>query len=238
MTLSLIGQTATLVHGYTMADVDTMTRFAVARARRSAYLLDSSDSWDCAWHAIVEQLYASAEDPGRAVLVAEAARAINRAISDQLHHRGIAKNTGGLMPNAVKYWLPPVVGADDGFVEKLIERAALPQILGQLSAEQYEVVATVAVTGTHQGAADVLGLTVKQLRRRLKAAREQFVELWFEHETPPNRRPTAGRCAAGHSTTEHGYQTASGRTRCRLCMRNYSRASRAREGRAQLTGVA
>jgi hypothetical protein len=236
--LSIVGETATLAHGYTMADIEALTRRALVASRQSRFSLDASDRWDYAWHAIVEELYSSEQAPDPRDLVRTAGRALATAVKDDMHHRGIDHNTYAPAPFALKYWIPPTVAATDGFTERLIEHTALFQILGQLSGAQYEAVAALAVHGNARAAAAAIGLSEGGLHKRLGSARSRFLELWFEHETPPSRPIAPGFCRAGHALAEHGCDASDGRRRCGLCARNNSRRHRARVGQPQAPDAA
>lgn len=234
MTVVSIGQTATLVYGYTMADVDTMTRHAIVRARARGFMLDVSDRWDCAWHAIVEHLYSSAEGPSREELISEACRALARAVDEELHHHGInAKNNFfSIGPNALKYWLP-LAAPGMGFEEKLIEHTALPQILAELTPDEYEALAATAVYANQAEIIAALGITRNALETRLASARRKFIALWLEHETPRSGKGDDVRCKAGHLRAEHSTRNAKGNWRCNACQAASDRRYRARQPRGQ-----
>jgi len=61
---------------------------------------------------------------------------------------------------------------------------ALAQIWPRIPAHQQEALHALAAHGDYQAAADALGLKYHTFCKRIKLAREQFLRLWLEGETP------------------------------------------------------
>ncbi|GAB7003911.1 hypothetical protein JCM18899A_13830 [Nocardioides sp. AN3] len=226
--MSIVAETATVAHGYTMAEIDSITQQAIYGYKWTWTVLDASDRWDCAWHAIVELLYSTTEKPTRWSLVNAAQKAITAEVNAYFRHHGISKDEEA--PNHGKFWRP-IVGPRPDFTDGLAERLALPQVLGQLTDLQYEAIATLAIHGTIKNAAAASGVPYAIFIQRVKAARRVALEAWFAPETPVRRgKGNADQCRYGHARAEHGYITPAGIWRCRVCSRNAARRRAAAGG--------
>lgn len=228
MTTLSIGETATLAHGYTMADIERYARFAWRN--RGHANMDARDGLECAWFAIVELIYTSAQRPQSYELINAGNNAIRNMISDEMRHHGRSTRPEvGITPAFRRYW-NSTVSTEDGFTERLVERLALRQVLAELTPVQYEVLVAIATHDTPRDAASHLNMDINRLRYHLAEARKQISELWMHPETPRSmRRPRRDKdtvCRYGHARAEHSYKSKRGLWVCRLCARNASRRRR------------
>lgn len=228
-----VAETATLVHGFTMADLDKAAKKAAA-TNSSFSLLQWEDRYDAAWMAIVESLYAAIERPTFRELVLVGLKAVS---SENHAHRsthglgGAHRRDGDVSPSFKTYWTRR---GDSDFTDAIAERLALRTVLGLLDGRQYEVIVALAVHGTQEKAAQALGIHPLTVNRRVKAARRIMIDAWFAPETPPDtsiRSRDAETCRYGHSRAEHSFvRPNDGGIRCRVCERNRSRRRKARSG--------
>lgn len=222
-----VAETATLVHDFTMAEVQRIARYCANYG--DGRNLDASDRYDCAWFGVVEHLYAAVERPTGNELIVAGRKAVRQLYNDHLRHHGIDKNTLNPAPNFAKFWFPPSP-PEDGFSEKMIERLALPQVLSKLTPIEYQAITTLAIHGSREGAAAALGIPMGTFNDRIIRARDRIARLWMAPETVPKRRPRISEeaCRSGHARAEHGYKTNAGKWACRICLRRLQRAHRAR----------
>ncbi|RYB90996.1 hypothetical protein EUA93_18855 [Nocardioides oleivorans] len=226
--MSLVANTAELAHGFTMADVDRAARIAASRAK--APMLGYDERKDIAWMAIVEAIYASDERPENLGQIGFTA--ISQEATDVQRHHGKLSyrklERDEWAPHFAIYWR--AVAGSGSFSEQVEERVALGQVLGALTAEEYDVIATLAAFGNHAAAAEALCLTRTTFTTRLMRVRRKINALWLAPETPVGPRKRAdGKCSYGHDLDEHGYQSKTrDHTLCRVCLRNAARRRRAR----------
>lgn len=231
-----VAETATLAWGYTMADLDRLSRMA---HRYGGTSNDIDEQLNAAWVGIVERLYTSEQHPSRSELITAGKFAIMSWRDSYLKMHGFSRKTSKRTPNHVTYWRSGAGRARaEDFTDGLVERLALPQILGSLTVKQYEAVVALAAYGQRAPAADALGLTLPAFDSRIEKARRRINALWFEPDTP---RPTWTKarinevCRYGHSR-EHSYKDANDLWVCNVCKRNDSRRRRARLGRGAAAG--
>ncbi|GAA5153804.1 hypothetical protein GCM10023340_36380 [Nocardioides marinquilinus] len=232
MTTATIGNTATLAHGITMAEVEILTRAAVKRFPRSTDSIDPTDRWDAAWFAIIELIYTTTEKPTGFSLICAGMDAISNEVTKRRSMMGYSRKYGEAAsgPNFVTYWMPhPAAG--DGFSDRLIERLALPKVMAELTAEEYEVIAALAIFGTQIAAAEALGLKYGTFTNRLHKARARAQQLWFEHETPrtSSKVDLAVTCKVGHARDEHTVTRPTGERYCGACAKAAERRRSARK---------
>jgi hypothetical protein len=174
-----------LWHGYTLTDIDRIAHTATARAH-GGRILDYTDRYDAAWHAIAELLCTTSEQPTRSDLTVAGMTAVNRLGQDHRHTWGMARTWGsaeGDMAAYQRYWeLSRRVTAPPE--DPVVDRLALRQIWPRLSLTHQQVLYALAVHGDHQAAAASLGKSQATYRSHLKAARAAYRALWHEHETP------------------------------------------------------
>lgn len=232
--MSAVAETATVAHGYTMADLDRIAWRAVRKNRSGA--LDPEDKHYAAWHGVIDELFATNDAPTPYELLVAGLKALDRAVQSEARHHGSPTFDGQDWHNAPRfsqYWLPVRQPQSDGFTDRLVEVVALPAALSVLSAEQYEAIVTLAAFDNDmQAAADAIGMKYHGAYYRVQSARKLIKEVWFEGETPAGSKPTSsdetGTCRSGHSRAEHGVRQPSGVWLCRMCARNFQRRSAAR----------
>lgn len=243
-----IAATATLVHGYTLADVERAARISVAKHTFSMAYLNQEERYDAAYHAVVEHLYSCGcgrgpcrrnYDVAFQDLLSAGIRGIDKELQADRRNDGRDTRTGGESAAFVKFWLPPRKSKhydDDGFTDQLCDRVALRAALAALTTEQYDVIAaTAAFDNSGPDAASALGLTRDVYKKRLKRTRDAIREVWTG-DLPPAR--VVDTCSRGHSRAEHGWQRQDGKYlkwQCRECSRAANRESlRRRRARERL----
>lgn len=184
-----------LWHGYSLDDIDHLARTAVLRAF-GGRILDPTDRYEAAWHAIAETLATADDPPTSGQLIASATTAINRAGQDHRRTWGIARTWGsdeGDMSRYARYWELSRRSAASP-EDLVIDRTALRQIWPRLSLTHRQVLYALALhDGDHRAAADSLGKTLGSFRTRLRDARAAYRLLWHEHETPSRMWGRSGR---------------------------------------------
>lgn len=225
-----LAATATLTHGFSLADVDRAARKSVKMRRRiqphSRIGLEEEER--TAWFGIVQYLYECGCGTGTRTRTSEPTfidllRAGTAEISDatKAHLRYVSRDkTGEWSPNFRKFWLPPRRDkhyTSDGFSDQLCDRLALREALGVLTAQQYQAIAALAAFDTRREAADALGITLRVLDTRVANARRIIKEVWTG-DVPET--PSEPSCKRGHVRSEHGRQDPStGAWVCRPCRR-------------------
>ncbi|MEU7855154.1 hypothetical protein [Nonomuraea sp. NPDC049141] len=192
------------LHGYTIADIDRMARGAVRldyggmRWKAS----DVEERYNIAWTAIAEHLAANDEPPSWRDLVQKGTAALSRYTEADMRHHGHRAN---IRAYVVYWWV--TCGPHDTHEDRIVERAALHQILAALTDRQREVLHALAVYEDHGKTAAALGISLATYRSRLSRARRHFLELWHEDEEPSRQwgkdvrpadlsgRPHGGVCA-------------------------------------------
>lgn len=235
-----IAEQATLVHGFSMADVDRASEIVVRKHLYSTFQIpDFDERLGLAWTGIVEELYGCGCGQGSCsrttdltffdLLIAGRA-ALDKEVSDRLRHRGRKNDTGETGANFNKYWLPVMRQkhlTDDGFSNRLCEALSLRSALSVLTPRQYEVVSTFAAfNNSGIDAAAALGMRPKTFYSTLSDARRRIGEVWFEHETAPVKRKSEDACTSGHPRSEYGRKRADGNWRCHKCQLEQARRSR------------
>lgn len=218
--MSIVAETATLAHGLTMDVVQRLAGSAVRSARRYVSSMDSRDQYELAWMAIVELIYTRGDKPTTLDMIDAGQKAIKNEYKRQLADHGVDKDTLGAKVNHGKYWAS-VAGPTPDFTEAIAERIALPQVLGALTADQYEALAAVAVYGNQRVAADALGISDALLKNRLNKARDRIIRLWMEGESPWVLRKVDfdKECKAGHQREGNTYiNKKTGHRMCRRCL--------------------
>jgi DNA-binding CsgD family transcriptional regulator len=87
------------------------------------------------------------------------------------------------MKGFVRYWRPGSVATFD---ERITERIAVHQIAAALTERQKQILEALVICGNDQKAAAVmLGTKPNTIANHLRRVRASFLDLWFEHETPP-----------------------------------------------------
>lgn len=230
--MSTVAETATLVHGYTMAQVERAA--AKAAATNSSHSpLSWDDRYEAAWMGVVEALYGEVTRPDFAALVLAGLKAVsdeNHAYRQAHGMGGASKRDGQPSVSFSKYW--STRGSDWDFTDEIAERLSLPVVLGLLTPKQYEAIAALAAHGTQERAAQALGVPALTLHAQVKDARRRIIKAWFAPETPHDtsiRTRDSETCRYGHSRAEHSFvRPNDGGVRCRMCERNRKRRKTAR----------
>ncbi|WP_300399880.1 hypothetical protein [Nocardioides sp.] len=231
--MSIVAETATLAHGYTMAHIENIAWKAAHRER----WLDPEEAHDAAWHAIVMRLYDGDEAPPTSLeLYTTGLRATQIAVRQHNRAHGYGEELGGQRPSFGKYWLP-VSGPKSDFTDSLCERMALPQVLSVLTPTEYEAIATLAVHETPAAAAAALRISTNTFYERVRRARLAARAAWFDLESPPDRsiKRTDGteQCRSGHPRSKYGEKLENGHWKCCECGRISGR-KKARKRAAEL----
>jgi hypothetical protein len=213
-----------LRHGYTLGDIEDLSRAAVRRDvwHRS---LPLADRLDTAWSAIAEHLYASDEPPARTALIRAAWTALRQETEDEWHTHGVSRAAGvyeggAVMHGFARYWNP--AARAPGPENAVVDRVALAQIWAALAPRHREVLAALAARGDYTGAAQFLDRRRGTVIAQASRARQSFLELWHEGEAP-SRPWNLGR-------------TGKGTTRRRSVMYNITRRERRLRREARRTG--
>jgi hypothetical protein len=175
-----------LRHGYTLDDLRRLAGGVVKYGYRQAG--DPIDRLEIAWSAIAGALYASESKPTTWELRRAAMDALVRYDADDRHHRGVASSgpyayTGfGSAPRFQAYWglAQTTPSPEDG----VVERVALAQIWPRLTDGQRRALLALAAFGDYAEAARALGMAYGGFTRLVRAARQRFLELWHQGETP------------------------------------------------------
>ena len=193
-----------LAHGYTVADADRLARQA-ARASRWAFPL-FAERRDLAWFAIVEHLLTAVDTAEGAPefwdLVHLGENAITAHVEREGRYRGVYLAQSGVplgtsMPRFWRYWTSASQPTSSPEAV-IIEATALVQIWPRLTRSHQRVLIALAAYDDYQQAADSLGKPYHSFVCTISTARQQFLRLWHQHETP---RPTWGRDRRNYDST-------------------------------------
>ncbi|MGR6922626.1 hypothetical protein ACU635_50945 [[Actinomadura] parvosata] len=174
----------TLRHGYNLADLQQLTRFALRRVYGSN--VDYRARHDVAWSAIAEALYAAPDDqpPAPSDLLDAAQKAMVRHVRDEMHHHGRDRhNSGQAMPMFASYW-EGMQGRSPSPEGQVVEKTALWQIWPRLTDREREVLLALAAHENYRAAAEALGANPATFNVNVSKARKRFLALWHEGETP------------------------------------------------------
>jgi hypothetical protein len=192
--------TTHIAHGYTLTDLDQLTRIAIQR--RSAYAVcDAEERYAAGWHAAVELLLTAPEPPTRHDLIRAAWDSADHETRRTGEHRGAGRSRGDGSRSdgaTVKFW---AYWEDTARVAHspetgVVDRLAHTQIWPHLTPAQQQALAALAALGTYQAAADALNLKYPTFCRYVSSGRARYLALWLEGETPrrgwrDRRRATA-----------------------------------------------
>lgn len=170
-----------LRHGYTMADLDRLSRAAVTRSATAGFASsgDQDDRYATAWDAIAHRLYTAEETPTGYDLIGAGMRALSAESDDYRRHHGYRDNTRAFGV----FWLD--IGGPTGSPEAgIVERAALAQIWPRLPAYQRTALTALATFDDYRLAAEALGKDYKSFATVVSQARRTFLALWHEGEEP------------------------------------------------------
>jgi hypothetical protein len=175
-----------LRHGYTVADLERLARKAAFASRWR--FLPLSERRDIARFAIVEHLLTTPEGPEYWFLVSLGETAIWAHVEKEGRYRGryiasshVEPGTG--MPRFHRYWTTaaqPTRSPED----RIVDVMALKQIWSRLSRPHQAVLLALAAHDDYQVAAASLGREYHGFVSTVSTARQQFLRLWHQHETP------------------------------------------------------
>ncbi len=203
-----------LVHGYTLLDLEKMTRAACVADRTLA--MDYHTKRDIAYSAITLALYEAERPPERGRLIRAGWQAIYREVRDTRRQRGYRDASystydvrDDLRPRVIMYWDHRTVSPSHE--DRVVERLAVHQALSAVTGPYLDAVLALAAIGDYQRAAAALEIEYAALSRRLITARQRFLAAWFGDETPhrirscdrrvSTYRPLPTHCPSGHEYT-------------------------------------
>lgn len=217
--MSDVAEIATVVHGYTMADIDRAAGISVTRHRFSAFM-DYDERRACAWHGVVVALYTAVDPPVFHDLIKAGLEALSFESNNHSRHHGNPGPDGVRMKAFHKYWLPVKYAYSDGFSDRLCEQLSLRTALSTLTPTQYEALATLAAFDNDwRAAADALGWSRDSLSFHVRKGRERIAAVWYGDETPPKRQYTGDTetCRNGHERAKHSTRDKRGSWVCSKC---------------------
>lgn len=177
-------------HGYTVADLSRIAGTCIRSAARRG-VRDLDDKRAAAMCALIEHLHEGDCDPGSSALLRTAENAISNASDRYWANQGLNANTHEPQKGFPRFWN---AGAPALLDERVTERVAVYQILAALPQRQDETIRALAeCDGDPKAAALLLGLTPAGIAGNRRNAREAFLALWHEHETPPQINWRRGR---------------------------------------------
>lgn len=225
-------------HGYTLHDLDQITRAAVIADRSMASNIE--DRKDIAWSAIAEHLCLSEDPPARHELIRVGWQAIYREARTAFRDRGRPDKAWSSdeyesRPRFAQYWRDMQV--TPSHESRVVESIAVWQVLEPLADTYRGAVVALAAMDDYVQAANLLGINYKAFVARIGTARKTVLRLWHEGETPRRTRTTdrrvgsystekATHCSAGHEWTPENTHV---RNRILRGKRHTSRACKACE---------
>jgi hypothetical protein len=227
-----------VLHGYTLDDLEKMTRAAVIADRSMA--MDYATRHDVAWSAIAEHLVICEDPPIRQELIRIGWQAIYREARTAYRERGrpdTAWQTDDYesRPRFALYWRDHLVTpSHEG---RIVESIAVHQVLARLTPTYADAIVALAAHNDYAVAAAALRISYKALVARIGTARARVLALWHQGETPHRPRRTdrrvgsystelATHCSNGHEWTPENTRI---RTRTLRGKRHTSRACKACE---------
>ncbi|TVL89804.1 hypothetical protein [Streptomyces sp. SAJ15] len=191
--------------GWTLAELDDVVRRAVTRTHQYR-ACDADERYATGWHAAVELLYTALDPPSERDLYCAAWRAADYLTTRTAEERGVARSRGDTytgrmdLPKWHAYW-ETVTRHTAGPEEPVVERLALTQIWPRLHPRYQAALHALAVHENYYAAADALGLKHCTFYAQVRHARNAFLALWWEGETP--RRGWRDRRATTEPTQLH-----------------------------------
>jgi hypothetical protein len=181
-----------LRHGYTIADLHTLTRLAVHTALGGGSAVSWHDRYDTAWSAMAEYLYTVTEHPQRRDLVRAGQLAILAHLDDHRQTYGYYRRKsdgdqhGAFSSPAFRAYWWDLCGATPARSPEnsIVERTALAQILPLLTSSQQHAILALAIHGDYQSAAASLGMAYQTFTSHIARGRTRFRAWWHEGEEP------------------------------------------------------
>ncbi len=177
-----------LRHGYTVGQVRSICLGLLNRQPwyHAADFVSFGQRLEVAWHAIIEHLYTSDQPPSPREMMNAATRAVNQDVQGirQFHGRNAhGRYAGTTIKGFERYWwftASPARSPEN----RVTERVALAQIWPRLHPVHQQALAALAAHGDHGRAAASLGISRRLFTTRLSDARQAFLKLWHEGESP------------------------------------------------------
>lgn len=191
-----------LRYGYTLDDLHRLANIAV-HADPWHQAMNVADRLETAWSAIAEFLYSCEEPPADYDLI----RAARLAIADEWQREksahGVADPYAGreAAPNYQRYWFATPTPSPEG---RVIDRFAVQQILPTLRRFERDALLALATFDDYAEAERALGIAPRSLPGRVKSAREAFLALWHEGETPSRQWKRDRRVGNRGGVRNHG----------------------------------
>jgi len=172
--------------GYTVASVSRIAYVAVEAARRRG-ATDLEEKRSIALCAIISELHEHDVDPGISRLMRAAEYAVENEHNRDLSSRGYNTNRSKYdRTHQIGYQIYWRSGARTPLDEAIAERIGCRQILAAMSERQQQTLHALSVCdGDPKAAALMLGIKANSVAGNLRNARDAFLALWHEHETPP-----------------------------------------------------
>lgn len=184
------GPASGVLHGYTLHDIQHLTRLAL-HLDRWYKAGDMEERHDAVWFAIVEALLAADTPPSRSDLLRAGTEASDALVRDEMRTHGrCTLNIGQSMPRFHAYWNPTNTPSPE---PRIVDREALAQIWPQLQPRQRQALEALAATGDYDKAAAALGVSKGTFTVLISAGRRRFYSWWHEHETPSRQWRTDRR---------------------------------------------
>lgn len=177
--------TQELRHGYTLDDVDHMTRTALMTNRTMA--TPWQDRYDAAHFAILEHLYTAEIWPARPDLVRTGIKAISELVRLELRHHGVDRQNMDALAEGRKhrgffmFWEGHLT--TPSHEDYVVERIALTQVWSALPPADRRIFGARAAYRDNGAAAEALGKPRPSFTVQLNQGRRRFRALWFEGET-------------------------------------------------------
>lgn len=171
------------LHGYTLADLNSMASGVVVHNMGWWPAGDRADQKDLAWEGIAEHLCSASAAPSRGELMEAGRRALAREVRDCMRHRGERRdgtNDGSMFGRYWGWHSGPVPSPESG----ITDRVAVMQILGALTGRQVQAFQALAACEDYVLAAQMLGIRPQTFRKLIGRARQEFYGLWHEGEAP------------------------------------------------------
>jgi hypothetical protein len=174
--------------GRTLADLDDVVRRAINRTHQYR-ACDAEERYAAGWHAAVELLYTTTEPPQTRDLYCAAWRAADHLTTRTAEERGVSRSRGDAYtgrtdtPKWHAYWTT-IARHTTSPEEPIVERTALEQIWPQLHPRHQTALQALAAHEDYHAAADALGLKHNTYYAQVRHARNAFLALWWEGETP------------------------------------------------------
>jgi hypothetical protein len=201
-----------LRHGYTVGQARSICLGLLKRQTwyHSVDLVSFDQRLEVAWHAVIEHLYASDQPPSPQEMMQVAERAVNhdvQCIRQFYGHNSHGRYAGTIIKGFERYWWFTATPAPSP-ENKVTERVALAQIWARLHPGYRTVLRALADHGDHAAAAAALGISLRQFTCRLSDARQAFLKLWHEGETPSRVWCTSKATARRHRRERRARQAA------------------------------